>query len=51
MKIAIQGHPDRGKDVIQILKSLGGKTIFAGLGFNERYYYYINSNSIAGDLI
>ena len=26
MKIAIQGHPTRGKEVIQILKDLGGKT-------------------------
>ena len=46
MKIAIQGHFTKGKEIIQILESLGGKTIFAGLGFDERYYYYINSNSI-----
>lgn len=25
MKIAIQGHPTRGKEVIRILESLGGK--------------------------
>ena len=24
MKIAIQGHPTRGKEVIQLLESLGG---------------------------
>ena len=46
MKIVIQGHPTRGKEVVEILKSFGGKSIFAGLGFNERYYYYINSNNI-----
>ena len=46
MKIAIQGHPFRGNEVVEILKSFGGKSIFAGLGFNERYYYYINSNNI-----
>ena len=27
MKIAIQGHPTRGKEVIQILESLGGKNL------------------------
>jgi hypothetical protein len=27
MKIAIQGHPTRGKEVIQILESLGGRNI------------------------
>ena len=25
MKLAIQGHPIKGKEVIQILESLGGK--------------------------
>jgi hypothetical protein len=25
MKIAIQGHPTRGKEVIQLLESLGGE--------------------------
>ena len=46
MKIAIQGHPFKGKEVIEILKSLGGKSIFTGLGFDEKYYYYINPNGM-----
>lgn len=42
MKIAIQGHPTRGKEVIQILESLGGinKHDFNGFG---TFKYYINS--------
>ena len=32
--------------MIRILESLGGKTSFTGLGFDERYCYYINPNSI-----
>jgi hypothetical protein len=28
MKIAIQGHPTRGKEIIQILESLGGKKLY-----------------------
>jgi len=35
MKIAIRGHKSRGKEVIQILKNLGGKTIFTIYGFDE----------------
>ena len=42
MKIAIQGHSTRGKEVIQILESLGGNNLYmmTGSRFN---YYYINS--------
>ena len=41
MKIAIQGHPFRGKEVVEILKSFGGKSIFAGLGFQSLGDKYI----------
>ena len=42
MKIAIQGHKSRGKEVIQILESLGGKN---KEGFNgSKEYYFINSD-------
>ena len=46
MKIAIQGHPTRGKEVIQILKDLGGKGSLSNFGYNEKMYYWINSNNI-----
>ena len=41
-KIAIQGHSERGKDVIQILKSLGGNDVFGLSGEREDCYYFIN---------
>ena len=46
MKIAIRGYESRGKEVIQILNSLGGKTTFTVYGFDEHYCYYINPNGI-----
>lgn len=48
MKIAIQGHPTRGKEVIQILESLGGKNIHGlnGNGKDYEHYYHIDSRSI-----
>ena len=42
MKIAIQGHPTRGKEVIQILESLGGENDSSFRG-TEDFYYHINS--------
>lgn len=45
MKIAIQGHPTRGKEVIQILESLGGQNIHAYWGHSgDSIYYYINQH-------
>ena len=44
MKIAIQGHPTRGKEVIQILESLGGKSRGDLTGRRCSQYYFINSN-------
>lgn len=41
MKITIQGHPTRGKEVIQILESLGGKNISKHDG-RGNYAYYIS---------
>lgn len=45
MKIAIQGHPTRGKEVIQILENLGGRNISNHKG-NDNYAYYIIDNRI-----
>ena len=42
MKIAIQGHLSRGKEVIQILKSLGGKSRDDLTGRMFSQYYFIN---------
>ena len=41
MKIAIQGHPTRGKEVIQLLKSLGGRNTFNYNGDFIRTAYFI----------
>lgn len=41
-KIAIQGNLERGKEVIQILKSLGGNDVFGLSGEREDCYYFIN---------
>ena len=42
MKLAIQGHPTRGKEVIQILESLGGKSRNDLTGRRFSQYYFIN---------
>ena len=49
MKIAIQGHPTRGKEVIQILESLGGINRLNQNGHYTNYFYYVASddNTIA----
>jgi hypothetical protein len=40
--IAIQGHPTRGKEVIQLLESLGGRNIGDCLGTRSDKYYYLD---------
>ena len=49
MKIAIQGHPFRGKEVIRILKSLGGKNVEGLTGTYETFYYIDDKNEIGDD--
>lgn len=47
VNIAIQGHPTRGKEVIQILKSLGGKNTNHLHGNNcDGYYCILGDNHI-----
>lgn len=46
MKIAIQGHPTRGKEVIQILESLGGQNAWGHRGDSVEYYFYFPATSI-----
>ena len=49
MKIAIQGHPTRGKEVIQILENLGGINRLNHNGHYTNYFYYVagDDNTIA----
>lgn len=49
MKIAIQGHPTRGKEVISVLKSLGGKNTGGLEGTYETFYYIDDKNEIGDD--
>ena len=44
MKFAIKGHPTRGKEVIQILESLGGINQMDHTGRYADYFYYISSD-------
>lgn len=46
--IAIQGHPTRGKEVIQILESLGGIDM-EGLAGTHKSFYYINHRNKISD--
>ena len=50
MKIAIQGHPTRGHEVIQILESLGGKNVKGLMGTFESFYYINDKNEIDDEL-
>jgi len=45
MKIAIQGHPTRGKEIIKILESLGGVNTYSLSGACLTSFYYINKNN------
>ena len=47
MKIAIKGHASRGKEVIQILESLGGKNVEKLTGTYESFYYIDDRNEIS----
>ena len=49
MKIAIQGHPNRGKEVIRILEQLGGKNTVKLEGTHKTFYYIDYKNEISGD--
>jgi hypothetical protein len=42
MKIAIQGHPTRGEEIIQILESLGGKKFLVLLASDECLVFFID---------
>lgn len=42
--LAIQGHPTRGSEVIEILGILGGSNAFGHIGNNPRAIYHIDEN-------
>ena len=42
--IAIQGHPTRGKEVMQILENLGGINRMNHTGRYDKYFYYISED-------
>ena len=43
-KLAIKGHPTRGKEVIALLEMLGGKN-HSNIGNDDDYFYYINDKN------
>lgn len=43
-KLAIKGHPTRGKEVVELLEMLGGVAA-ATKGFRESYCYYISEDT------
>ena len=45
MKIAIQANPSRGKEIISLLKSLGGGDTLLD-GNRKSYTYYIDENNM-----
>lgn len=52
-KLAIQGHPTRGKEVIKLLEMLGGNTFNScmEIAYSNRVYYIGNNNAITWDYI
>ena len=40
-KLAIKGHPTRGKEIIELLEMMGGKNIYNFSGFDDYAYYVI----------
>ena len=46
MKLAIKGHSERGKEVIELLEMLGGVNKIGYFGDTLFYCYFINSNRI-----
>lgn len=50
MKLAIKGHPTRGKEVIELLEMLGGKNNLGLFGAGVSHYYITDNNSIRNHL-
>ena len=52
-KLAIKGHPTRGKEVIELLEMMGGNTFNSciKIAYSNRVYYIGNNNAITWDYI
>ena len=52
-KLAIKGHPTRGKEVIELLEMMGGNTFNScmEIAYSNRVYYIGNNNAITWDYI
>ena len=52
-KLAIKGHPTRGKEVIKLLEMMGGNTFNScmKIAYSNRVYYIGNNNAITWDYI
>lgn len=46
MELAIKGHATRGKEVIQLLEMLGGKSNSNVYGYNDDLYYFIAKDGV-----
>lgn len=51
MKLGIKGHKTRGKEVIEMLKILGGKNSNKLVGFDDKFFYYISDKIICSSYI
>ena len=51
MKLAIKGHPERGKEVIKLLEMLGGKNINCDETRSDTYYHIDNRMIIKFDMV
>ena len=43
-RLSIKGHPTRGKEVIELLKMMGGKN-FSNIGNDDELFYYIDDKN------
>ncbi len=50
-ELAIKGHPTRGKEVIEILEMLGGKTRRVYTGTEGNWIYTLKNGNIIGDFL
>ena len=51
MKLAIKGHPTRGKEVIELLEMLGGENFHKYDGSVENACYFIDNGIVNLDFI
>lgn len=47
-KLAIKGHPTRGKEVIELLEMMGGRSNCGVSGSIPHHYYYLNTPTYIG---